>query len=109
MLSCTTGIAASGKACSEHRPGAVVDPPAVHVGPDPGRMDDLADLVGELGQSRCGVLDVEQLGREAVEVVDGARSRHAVTAVALMYQCALITRIARGRGTAAPSACQAVV
>src|SRR4051794_39962816 len=27
----------------------------------------------------------------------------AVTAVALMYQCALITRIARGRGTACPN------
>ena len=33
----------------------------------------------------------------------------AVTAVALMYQCALTTRIARGRGTASPNACHAVV
>jgi hypothetical protein len=33
----------------------------------------------------------------------------AVTAVALMYQCALITRMARGRGTDAPNCCQAVV
>jgi hypothetical protein len=33
----------------------------------------------------------------------------AVTAVALMDQCALTTRIARGRGTVAPSARQAVV
>jgi hypothetical protein len=33
----------------------------------------------------------------------------AVTAVALMYQCAEITRMARGRGTARPSACQACV
>jgi hypothetical protein len=32
-----------------------------------------------------------------------------VTAVALMYQCALITRMARGRGTAAPKAFHAVV
>ena len=33
----------------------------------------------------------------------------AVTAVALMYQCADTTRIARGRGTARPKACQAWV
>src|SRR3954469_19509442 len=33
----------------------------------------------------------------------------AVIAVALMYQCAEITRIARGRGTDAPNACQASV
>src|SRR5919202_5163591 len=33
----------------------------------------------------------------------------AVTAVALMYQCALITRMARGRGTACPNACHAAV
>ena len=33
----------------------------------------------------------------------------AVTAVALMYQCALTTRIARGRGTAAPNARHAAV
>jgi hypothetical protein len=33
----------------------------------------------------------------------------AVTAVALMYQCALTTRIARGRGTHAPSSRQAAV
>ena len=33
----------------------------------------------------------------------------AVTAVAFTYQCALTTRIARGRGTARPKACQALV
>jgi hypothetical protein len=33
----------------------------------------------------------------------------AVTAVALMYQWALTTRIARGRGTASPKAFQALV
>src|SRR3954468_10095847 len=33
----------------------------------------------------------------------------AVTAVALMYQCALITRMARGRGAASPNARQAAV
>ena len=33
----------------------------------------------------------------------------AVTAVALMYQCADTTRIARGRGAARPKACQAWV
>jgi hypothetical protein len=33
----------------------------------------------------------------------------AVTAVAWMYQCAETTRIARGRGTAAPNARQASV
>src|SRR5215204_1452791 len=33
----------------------------------------------------------------------------AVTAVALMYQCALTTRIARGRGAARPNARQAAV
>jgi hypothetical protein len=33
----------------------------------------------------------------------------AVTAVALMYQCALITRMARGRGTARPKARHAAV
>ena len=33
----------------------------------------------------------------------------AVTAVALMYQCALTTRMARGRGTASPKAFQAAV
>jgi hypothetical protein len=32
-----------------------------------------------------------------------------VTAVALMYQCAETTRMARGRGTLAPKACQASV
>ena len=33
----------------------------------------------------------------------------AVTAVAWMYQCALITRMARGRGTAFPNARHAAV
>src|SRR4051812_26111490 len=33
----------------------------------------------------------------------------AVTAVALMYQCAEMTRMARGRGTAAPNARHAAV
>ena len=33
----------------------------------------------------------------------------AVTAVALMYQCALTTRMARGRGTASPNARHAAV
>ena len=45
----------------EHRPGAVVDAPAVDVRADPGRLDDVADLVGQLGQPGRGVLHVEQL------------------------------------------------
>ncbi|GLZ53469.1 hypothetical protein Acsp07_30860 [Actinomycetospora sp. NBRC 106378] len=93
----------------------VVDAPAVDIGTDPGRVHDLADLadladlVGELGEPGAGWSTSKELGREPVEVVDGARRGMAVTAVALTYQCALITRLARGRCTAVPSECQAVV
>jgi len=50
--------------------------PAVDVRTDPGRVDDVADLVGEPPKPGRRVLHGEQLRREAVEVVDRARSRH---------------------------------
>lgn len=65
-----------GEGVQQHRPRAVVDSPAVLVGADPGRVHDVADLVGQLGQARSRVVDVEQLLREAVEVVDGAGAGH---------------------------------
>jgi hypothetical protein len=34
---------------SQHRPGAVVETPAVHVPADPHRPDDVGDLVSQLG------------------------------------------------------------
>ena len=57
-----------GNGVHQDRPGAVVDAPGVDVGADPGRVDRVADLLGEVRQPRRGVLDVEQLRREAVEV-----------------------------------------
>ena len=65
-----------GKRVDQHRPGAVVDAPAVDIGADPGGVDHVAHLVGQLGQARRRVLDVEQRLREPVEVVDRPRPRH---------------------------------
>jgi len=36
------------KSVHQHRPGAMIDAPAVHVGADPGRMDAITDLGREL-------------------------------------------------------------
>ena len=59
----------------EHRPGAVVEAPAVVVEPDPDRVDELGDLGGQLGRAGRRVLEREQLVGKAVEVVDGAGVR----------------------------------
>lgn len=64
------------KGVHQHRPGAVVDSPAVDVRPDPGRVDDVTDLLSQFGQSRRRVLHVEQLLGKPVEVVNGPRSGH---------------------------------
>ena len=60
----------------EHRPGAVVQPPAVHVLPDPGRLGDLLHLGGQLRRARRRVVQGEQVAGEPEEVVDGARAAH---------------------------------
>jgi ketosteroid isomerase-like protein len=65
-----------GEHVGEHRPGAVVEAPAVVVLPDPDRRRDLGHLGGELGRAGGGVLEREQLVGEAVEVVDGPRALH---------------------------------
>lgn len=83
----------------QHRTRTVVDAPTVEVGAHPRRMHDSGDIIGEVGRPRSGVLHVEQLAREPVEVIDGPRESHAV---ALMYQCALTTSAARHRATARP-------
>src|SRR5207237_7815554 len=49
-----------GEGVHQDRPGAVVDAPGVDVSAHPGRVDRVADLGGELGQPRRGVLDGEQ-------------------------------------------------
>ncbi|WP_448624965.1 hypothetical protein [Geodermatophilus sp. URMC 64] len=52
-------------------------------------MDHVADLVGQLGQPRSRVLDIEERLREAEETWIVRGLGIAVTGVALMYQCAL--------------------
>jgi hypothetical protein len=109
MDSWTTGMLASGNACTstDHVPWSMPHESTsapTHVG-----VTTSLTFLGELGQARCRVLHVEQLAGEAVEVVSVRGRGIAVTVVALMYQCAEMTRIARGRGTALPNACQALV
>ncbi len=65
-----------GEHVREHRPGAVVDAPAVDVHADPDGFGDLGDLLGEGRGPRRGVVEVEQGLREPVEVVDDPRGRH---------------------------------
>jgi len=103
------GDVGAGEGVHEHRPGAVVRCPRSRCRRRPDGLDDIADLVGELGQAGAGVVDVEQRLGEAEEVVDGAGPGIAVTAVPPMYQCAETTRMARGRGTERPKARQAWV
>ena len=63
-----------GEHVHQHRPGAVVEPPAVEVAADPRRLDDLGDLLGKLAAAGCGVSHREELVGEAEEVVDGLRA-----------------------------------
>ena len=65
-----------GEHVGEHAPGAVVEAPAVVILPDPRRLDGLGDLTRQVGQAGRRVVEGEQLGREAVEVVDRARRGH---------------------------------
>lgn len=93
----------------QHAPGAVVDAPRVDVRAHPGRGDDVTDLLRQLRQAGRRVVDVEQLLREAVEVVIVRGCGIAVTAVAPSYQCADTTRTAGGRGSTCPNARHALV
>jgi hypothetical protein len=79
----------------------MVEPPRVEVLAHPSRHHHLGDLLGQLRQAGREVRDVVE-ARNAGEKVMDARLRIAVTAVALMYECAESTRTARGRGTDRP-------
>ena len=61
---------------AEHRPGAVVETPAVLVETRPHRRDHFGDLLRERGVARRRVLHPEELLREAEEVVNGRRVLH---------------------------------
>ena len=50
------------KRVHQHRPGAVVDAPAVEVHADPRRLHDLGDLLGQCRVARRRIVDREQLG-----------------------------------------------
>src|ERR1700735_3200310 len=65
-----------GEHVDQYRPGAVVDSPTVLVEPDVGRFHDVDDALGDRGLAGRAILDGEELGREAVEVVDRARHLH---------------------------------
>ena len=54
----------------------MIDAPRVVVQPDPGGLDDLGHLPGQLRIARCGVLHGEEFVREAVEVMDRSGLRH---------------------------------
>jgi hypothetical protein len=84
----------------------VVDPPAVDVGANPGRLDDLRDLSGAPGAGYSTAN--RSSGKPKKSWIVRGRGI-AVTAVALMYQCAETTSSARGRGRLAPSAAHASV
>ena len=58
----------------EHRPGAVIDAPAVDVEADPRGIDDVGDLARELRVAGRRILEREELVGEAVEVVDRLRA-----------------------------------
>ena len=45
-----------GKCMDEHRPGAMVDPPAVSVDSDLSRSDETGDLICEIGITGCRVV-----------------------------------------------------
>ena len=54
----------------------MVDAPGVDVGADPGGPHGVGDLLAQLREAGCGVVDVEEALGEAEEVVDGARAAH---------------------------------
>src|SRR5437868_14877464 len=54
----------------------MIESPAVIVEADPGRLDDLGNLVRERRIARGWVLNRKQLLGKAVEIVDGLRTRH---------------------------------
>ena len=62
-----------GEDVAEHRPGAVIQPPAAIEADFGGGREQLADSPGEFGRAGRWVLHLVQLAREAAEVVDGAR------------------------------------
>ena len=76
MLSCITGMSASGKVCisTDQVPWSM--PQLSTSAPTQVGCTVVADLLDEGRQARRRVLDVEQRLREAVEVVDGAGPRH---------------------------------
>ena len=60
----------------KHAPGAMVETPFVIIRADPTGLHRLGDFSCEIGQTRCRIFEGEQLRREAVEIMDGARPRH---------------------------------
>ena len=56
------GDVAAGEGVDEDGPRPVIDPPAVGVEADPGRLNELDDLLGELRVAGSWVLNGEQLG-----------------------------------------------
>jgi hypothetical protein len=103
------GDVGRGEHVRQNRPGAVVEPPRVEVLAHPPRLDDLGDLLGQLRQAGPGYWISSSRGTLAKKswIVRGCAM--AVTAVALMYQCAEMTSTARGRGTVSPSTRHALV
>ena len=99
-----------GERVDEHGPGAVVDAPAVVVAPDPhGVGGPLHGLRPGRDRRAPGTATANSSSGNPKKswMVRGAAM--AVTAEALMNQCAEIDRMARGRGTDAPNADQASV
>ena len=61
---------------TEHAPCSVIQPPAIVIEPDPHRVDDASQALGQLWVTRRRILEREQLRWEAEEVVDRARCGH---------------------------------
>ena len=74
MLSCTTGMSASGKACTSTDQVPWSMPQESTSAPTQVGCTASETSCGQLGQPGRGVVDVEQALREAEEVVDGARA-----------------------------------
>ena len=60
----------------EDAPRPVIEPPLVLIQPCPVRLHCLDYLLRYLGRAGGGIFEIEQFPREAVEIVDRARSRH---------------------------------
>src|SRR3954454_24475031 len=64
------------KQVSEDAPSSMIEAPLVTIKPAPSRFDSIGYFFSDLGRPSCRILEREQFGREAVEIVNRPRPGH---------------------------------